>query len=92
MVTDSEILSMSLIQKINALGNAVSQHHFCGKFDGVAAVLYECVPNVNGTHFAAVVELGGETHVFPIMSHDAAKTAYYALINQFHADQNKESV
>jgi hypothetical protein len=82
---------MSLIEKINALGKAVSSHHFCGRFDGVAAVLYECVPNVNGTHFAAVVELSGETHVFPIMSHDAAKTAYYALINDFHAIQDKEA-
>lgn len=78
---------MSLLENINAFGKAVSSHHFCGRFDGVAAVLYECVPNVNGTHFAAVVEECGETHVFPIMSNDAAKTAYYALINQFHADQ-----
>lgn len=82
---------MSLIEKINAFGNAVSQHHFCGEFDGVAAVLYECVENVNGTHFAAVIQDAGDCHILPIMSHDAARTAYYALINEFHAAQDKEA-
>lgn len=72
-------------------GKPIASHHFCGKFDGVAAVLYECAPNVNGTHFAAVIQESGDCHIFPIMSHDGAKTAYYALINQFHADQDKEA-
>lgn len=82
---------MSLLEKINAFGKAVSSHHFCGRFDGVAAVLYECLPNVNGTHFAAVIEESGECHILPIMSYDAARTAYYALVNDFHAIQDKEA-
>jgi hypothetical protein len=82
---------MSLLEKINALGKAVSSHHFCGRFEGVAAVLYECVENVNGTHFAAVVQLTGDVTVLPITSEEAARKAYYALVKGLHAEQDKEA-
>lgn len=81
---------MSLLGKINSIGKCAASHHFCGRFDGVAVALYECAPNVNGTHFAAVIQESGDCHFLPIASESVARRSYHALISEFHAVQNAE--
>lgn len=79
---------MAIHETIRALGNSIAQHHFCGAYDGVAAVLCTVDGSTIGTHFAAMVQADGNCHILPITNEVLARAAYRALIDGVHAAQD----
>lgn len=80
----------ALMTKISALGNAVSQHHFAGTYNGYAAVLYTADSEL-GTHYVALINnLGRDDFFFPVMIECVARDAFSALISNVHAEQKEQ--